>query len=75
MISKEFPYSHIKQDIHVLFAIMQGKLPIIPPGIDAESPLFPLWEICTSCWETIPANRIPIYECVLRVEQEIQKRG
>lgn len=72
MITKGVPYSHLKQDIRVMFTIMKGELPNKPAAVDAEPSLLPIWEICTSCWETDPAKRIHIDECVLRLENKSQ---
>lgn len=72
MITKDVPYAHLKQDVRVLLAIMNGELPSRPTAIDAEPSLSQLWDICTSCWETTPSIRIPIGQCVLLLEREIQ---
>lgn len=76
MVTKEVPYSHIiyKTGCTRPTCYPARELPIKPAAVDSESSLFPLWEICESCWETIPTNRIPIEECVLRLEHQIQSR-
>ncbi|TDL14122.1 kinase-like protein, partial [Rickenella mellea] len=57
LLTKSYPYSHLKTDYQVFNAIGQGALPRKPSNLNSMEEIA-LWEgFCNSCWRTTPSHR------------------
>ncbi|TDL14123.1 kinase-like protein, partial [Rickenella mellea] len=57
LLTKSYPYSHLKTDYHVFNAISKGVLPDKPATLKSMEEVS-LWErICNSCWQRTPSHR------------------
>ncbi|KAL5526659.1 hypothetical protein ACEPAF_8383 [Sanghuangporus sanghuang] len=60
MITKQFPYAHLKRDVQVLSAVMKGDLPLFPRTRSKYLSSNSYWKIrslCSSCWVKNPKER------------------
>ena len=63
IFSKKLPYSDLKQDLHVLLAVMNGEIPTLPALQDVSAHLSPhsyeiIKRICKGCWTRSPSERL-----------------
>ncbi|KAL5498961.1 hypothetical protein ACEPAH_1479 [Sanghuangporus vaninii] len=65
ILTQAVPYSNIRNDVQVIFAITEGKLPL-PPSSWKYSPTFFdfAWNICEACWISPAEKRSTIKEVV-----------
>ncbi|TDL18112.1 kinase-like protein [Rickenella mellea] len=56
LLSKEYPYSHLRADFQVYTAIHNGQLPPKPQGLSTALDLA-LWTLCNRCWLLNPSLR------------------
>jgi len=76
LLTKERPFAFLKEDLHVILYISQGRLPKQPtfskgPG-DATIEQF-MWLLCHSCWKTDPHLRPSIGDLELLIRNECAK--
>ncbi|KLO13729.1 kinase-like protein [Schizopora paradoxa] len=62
LLSRDMPYSHVRDKNQVMMYIYQGRLPKKPAGIDTLSDNElnyekQLWDLCKSCWAQEPKDR------------------
>ncbi|KAL5525159.1 BCK1_4 [Sanghuangporus sanghuang] len=68
MLTKGYPYAHIKFEGQVLASIVNRKLPQLPEALHEERRK-QLWKICTLCWAWDPSERPTMAE----VKNEINR--
>jgi len=72
LLSGDVPYASIKNDLRVMFAIVQGQLPAKPQimgsSLDASIRSY-MWEICCRCWIKDPIERPSIAELLEGMER------
>ncbi|KAI5115200.1 hypothetical protein M0805_005348 [Coniferiporia weirii] len=59
LLTKKPPYSHIRNDVGVVSAIMSGGLPAVPEEYSKtwSDPYRYLWALCKRCWASSPSAR------------------
>ncbi|KAL5481088.1 hypothetical protein ACEPAI_10029 [Sanghuangporus weigelae] len=65
ILMQAVPYSNIRNDVQVIFAITEGKLPLPPSSWKESPPFFDFaWNICEACWISPAEKRSTIKEVV-----------
>ncbi|KAL5522769.1 hypothetical protein ACEPAG_8787 [Sanghuangporus baumii] len=65
ILTQAVPYSNIRNDVQVIFAITEGKLPLPPSSWKESPPFFDFaWNICEACWISPAEKRTTIKEVV-----------
>jgi len=71
LITGDVPYAYIKNDLRVMFAIVNGQLPCEPSFTGSSSDVALrryMWSICHSCWIKDPMRRPSIAELLRDME-------
>ena len=57
VITGKFPFSNLQNEVSVMMAIMNGRVPERSPSDEPHPGSDKLWNICTLCWEKSPKAR------------------
>lgn len=76
LLTKDKPFAFLKENLHVILYISQGKLPKTPTfsgtSEDAKIERF-MWSLCTTCWNSEPNSRPSMSELERSILNECAK--
>ena len=59
-MTRELPFYHLRSQAQVLLSIIEGRLPLLPPGFNDSGDTYEkdlLWDLCNVCWKKDPESR------------------